>query len=624
MRFAFWLDTRPSWGRNGRLAIGLGSILLAAAPAARAQSGFGYGGDVHVLVLQPNGKNLVAGTFSSYNDNEAASDDIVRLNRDGTLDKTFNYRAGDNRSGASGFDGSGLITALALQPDGKILVGGYWLRYNAGLGPKAPYNLMRLNADGSVDTSFNLDNGKTITSFEQRVNALALQPDGKVVVGVRRGKGTQNNLVRLNADGTLDRSFAGPSNEDKIKGVSRIRPVAGGLNYSGTREQGEVNALLIQPDGKILVAGDFDAYNGDENISRGVMRLNRDGTVDKTFNYSASRKGRPVYADQGVLALALQPDGKILIGGVFVRYNEDGDVPHGVMRLNRDGTVDKSFNPGGSGTDAGVAALALQPDGRVLVGGGVRSYNGSEEAPDRVFRLLPNGTLDKTFNYRPGRTAGPNKAVRTLAVRPTGKITVGGSFDAYNDKKVPRGLVELNADGSPVPPTPGAVQPDPDLAIQEDQDKKLQVGFAKMDQEYGIAGVKFETPLADVSNLTLASDSRDTKMYYTDDPLTVGSVRARGLYRFYKGRLAEVRFQVKADQSQQLLEALQKAYGPGVPGDNSVNWDSERVHMNYSFDPAKDPYAKVVLWSNIVSKELGRDMREDGSEFMKNNTPAKK
>ncbi|MFD2717685.1 hypothetical protein ACFST9_03090 [Hymenobacter monticola] len=596
---------------------------MAAATAAQAQAttpdGFGYDGEVHALAYQPDGKVVVGGKFGSYNGNEAASDCILRLNRDGTLDKTFNYRALEFRSGASGFDSYGLVKALALQPDGKILVGGYWLNYNNGMGPEPPSGLMRLNPDGSLDKSFNLKGEENLTSFGGRVNALALQPDGKIVVGTQHGDGSENNLVRLNPDGSLDRTFAAPSEYASIKGFARAE-------YSGGKQQADVNALLLQPDGKILVAGNFDSYNGDQGISRCAMRLNRDGTIDKTFSYRPSRKEDPVPQKQDVLALALQPDGKILIGGIFVTFNaiqviygETPKMPHGVMRLLPDGSRDESFNPNGTGTNAGVAALALQPDGRVLVGGGVRSYNGDDDTPDQVFRLLPNGTLDKSFNYR---GAGPNEAVQVLVRRPNGKIVIGGGFSKYNGAKIPAGMLELNADGSAAPLATGLAQPDPDVAVQEAYGKKIEAGFAKLDQAYGIAGVKFETPASAISNKTLAQDTRDTKLYTADDRLAVGPVQASAAYIFYKDRLREVRLRVPAEKGPQLLEALQKAYGPGLPGNKSVTWDSEKVHLNYSYDPAEDKYANAVLWSNALSKEMTKDMRADQQAFKKNNTPA--
>jgi uncharacterized delta-60 repeat protein len=158
---------------------------------------------------------------------------------------------------------------------------------------------------------------------------------------------------------------------------------------------GEIYALALQPDGKILVGGSFTTLGGAERNY--VGRINLDGSLDTTFNPGA---------DKTVRTLALQPDGRIVVGGWFNTLG--GETRHRIGRLNPNGTLDADFNPGAASV---IYTLALQPDGRIIVGGWFTFE-----------RLNPDGTLDTTFNM------GADNAVSALALRPDGKIVVGGDF----------------------------------------------------------------------------------------------------------------------------------------------------------------------------------------------------
>ena len=159
-----------------------------------------------------------------------------------------------------------------------------------------------------------------------------------------------------------------------------------------------MHAVAVQPDGKILIGGSFGTYNGAAAV--GVTRLNADGALDTTFNPGGAG------ADGQVVAVAVQPDGKILIGGFFTTYN--GVTAYRVARLNADGTRDTTFNAGYVAPSTNANALAVQPDGKILVGG----YFGP--GPTKLTRLNADGTRDATFN--PGG-AGPN-SVGTGALGP--------------------------------------------------------------------------------------------------------------------------------------------------------------------------------------------------------------
>ncbi|HKQ54116.1 MAG TPA: hypothetical protein VJT74_17195, partial [Pyrinomonadaceae bacterium] len=350
----------------------------------------GAGADdlVNVVAVQPDGKILIGGSFTAYNGDANASNRVARLNSDGMLDTSFNY------GGAGAND---VVLAMAVQADGKILIGGNFTNYN---GADCSDKIARLNADGTLDTSFNVSGAGTDTL----VRAVAVQPDGKILIG---GDFTAYNgdfdasdcVTRLNSDGTLDTSF--------------------NSNTTGT-DDGSVMAVIVQPDGKIIIGGSFANYNGGD-CSNGVARLNADGTLDASFNSGGFG------TNNTVAAAALQPDGKVIIAGSFSDYN-NAAASDGVARLNSDGTLDATFNPSGAGTDAAVAAVAVQPGGKVIIGGSFANYNGAD-CSDKIARLNADGTLDTTFN---NGGAGADAGVNAVAVQTDGKILIGGLFTSYN------------------------------------------------------------------------------------------------------------------------------------------------------------------------------------------------
>ena len=297
----------------------------------------------------------------------------------------------------------GIINTMVQLPDGKILVGGSLDYYNS------PRNLLRLHPDGSVDLTFNTNNAKINGS----VNTIAVQPDGKILIGgtfTKYNQITRNSLARLNPDGSLDLTF------DPGKGVN-----------------GYVETLLLQPDGKILVIGFFKKYN-DVAVPK-IVRLNPDGSLDPSFVVATD-----IASKLEVQTIALQPDGKILIAGDFVIPTDKGSVRPRIIRLNPDGSVDSTFTPGSGANDV-ITSIALQPDGKILIGGGFTQYNGVLR--NRLARLQPNGSLDPTFD--PGE--GANRYVSFIGLQTDGKILIGGSFTSYDN--VPRNsLARLHPNGA--------------------------------------------------------------------------------------------------------------------------------------------------------------------------------
>ncbi len=318
---------------------------------------------VYALAVQADGKILVGGAFSIMNGQ--ARSNLGRLNPDGSLDITFN----------PGTDND--VYALAVQEDGKILVGGFF----ATLDGQPRDGIARLNPDGSLDISFN-------PGADGTINALALQSDGKILVGGSfdvLGGQPRKNLARLNADGSLDAAFnPGASSEQGIYGVS---------------------ALAVQPDGKILVGGLFTTLASQPRSNIG--RLNANGSLDTTFNPGA---------DYQVSVLAIQPDGKVVVGGAF---NSLGGQPRGYLgRLNANGSLDLNFNPEADGS---VETLALLLDGKILVGGAFDHLRGYTR--HSIGRLQSTGSLDLTFDE------DASGGVSALAVQADGSILLGGSFN---------------------------------------------------------------------------------------------------------------------------------------------------------------------------------------------------
>ena len=238
------------------------------------------------------------------------------------------------------------------------------------------------------------------------------------------GSGTtpRHSIGRLNADGSLDTSFDAGAN-------------------------GCLDAVVVQPDGKIVVGGTFDTLGGGgtgTTTRYGIGRLNADGSLDTSFNAGV---------DQRVDALALQADGKIVVGGAFqtLEFGGSGTLRSRIGRLNADGSLDASFDPG---SNSRVHSLLVQPDGKIVVGGSFSRLGGGGFPPQsrpewlRIGRLHTDGSLDTGFN------PGAESQVYALAVQPDGKVLAGGGFLALGGGAVtPRfriGRVDVG------PPTPAA------------------------------------------------------------------------------------------------------------------------------------------------------------------------
>lgn len=334
----------------------------------------------------------------------------AQSNLPGQVDVTFDAGEGLNWP-------DGIIRALAVQADGKVVIGGDFNNVRNELR----IHLARLNADGSPDTNFFHASIGEYNNAEQ-VRALAFQTNGMIVVGGSFSYVDgmdQPNLVQLDTNGVPDPSWS-------------------------PQPDGAVRALLTQPDGKLLVAGEFYGMAG--TYSPFLARLLPDGTFDPSWMGGNGPSGP-------VLTMALQPDGQILIGGEFTEYN--GAYRPYVARLKADGSVDFSFDPGG-GPSYPVKSLAVETNGSVVIGGDFDSVNGFYCYG--IVRLDTNGVVDANFSpvfyssdgfeYDPDN-GYPRPEVSQIAVMADGDILVGGQFGYVNDYNTRRpALARLNADGS--------------------------------------------------------------------------------------------------------------------------------------------------------------------------------
>jgi uncharacterized delta-60 repeat protein len=383
-------------------------------------------GPVQVVVVQPDGKILIGGDFTTLSPNGGVTvtrNRIARLNADGTLDTAFNPNA------------NGTVHAIAVQADGKILAGGAFTGANS-IGGQTRNRIARLDATTGLADSFD-------PNANNFVSSIAVQADGKILasgVFTSIGGQTRNNIARLDATTGLADSFDPNANGEvdsiavqadgkilaggaftSIGGqtrnrIARLDATTGLADSFDPNANGSVFAIAVQADGKILAGGAFTSIGG--QARNRIARLDATTGLADSFNPNAN--------DQ-VNAIAVQADGKILAGGFFNGPNSiGGQTRNRIARLEIDGRLDQTLNL--SPVIGGyVAATVVQPDGRILIGGGFGSVLGVPRSC--IARLNTDGTLDMDFNPI------ANESVDSIAVQADGRILAGGTFTSIGGRR---------------------------------------------------------------------------------------------------------------------------------------------------------------------------------------------
>ncbi|HZU86185.1 MAG TPA: hypothetical protein VFF78_01805 [Anaerolineaceae bacterium] len=345
---------------------------------------------------------------------------LARLNNDGNPDTEFAATAEGSISNAR-------ADALAVQPDGKIVAAGY----RTDMFDISDFALARFNADGTLDTTFGAD-GKVITSFgpyDDDAFAVALQQDGKIVVaGQTENPVASCAIARYNSNGSLDTSF---DTDGMLTTVFAFT----------CREE----SLLIQPDGKIVLAG--QALSAKSYPTFTLARFNSDSSPDNTFGGDGS-----ILIDFGEYSsptdVAIQPDGKLILVGYVMDI--DFNPNFALARFNSDGTPDTLFGTDGKlisdfGENSKAAAVGIQSSGKIIVAG---TYETTGNEDWIVARYNSNGALDTTFDSD-GMILldfGGYDALNGLSIQLGDKIVLAGEADV--DPSVQFGLARLNADGT--------------------------------------------------------------------------------------------------------------------------------------------------------------------------------
>ena len=363
------------------------------------------GGSIRDMKVLPNDQILVVGSFNSFNGSTSGRG-IALLNPDGTPDNTFN-------AGGLGIDASSIIGACDIQADGKILIGGFYLITYNGITVK---NMIRLNANGSIDNTFNFHYlAFTDINFNtSTINEIKVQPDGRILVGGNASgvPGGQKNLVRLLANGSIDPSFT----------VGDMGPM--GTCFSCLSP---VSEIKIQPDNRIVVVGAFDSYNG--QVRKNIVRLEANGTIDASFMNGITPPER------AVKTVEIEPGtNNLYIGGEFTTYN--GAPVNRLARLTATGTLDPTFSTGTGVGHTGVTLPSVYVlkrqavDGKIILGGYFTTYN--TLAAGFITRINPAIAGSQQKRY-PNFTTTENATDLKVYPNPSnGVFTIDLTDESYN------------------------------------------------------------------------------------------------------------------------------------------------------------------------------------------------
>ncbi len=415
-------------------------LLLACSGLAQAtgiDDGFDPNADkpVRAIVLQRDGGLLVGGKFTNIGGESRNL--VARLRADGSANTDFDPDV------AGG--GASVVFALHEEPGGRVLIGG---RFST-VGGQTRTNLARVNASGALDTTFNPGVNGNVRAF-----ASQLSPDGLtgfIYVGgefTQVNSSSRNGIVRLFANGSVDTSFVPPvfnggiyairlgadgrvlvaGSFSKIDGNDIDAPLAY-LNSDGSLDPtfstqvsngvqlGFIGNVDVQPDGKILIAGQFDIVRGMQRNQ--IARLHPNGQIDEDFV--------PPEFNNGISAMLLQADGRIMVAGGFT----NSFFQQGVARLYPNGSYDTSFNALALGA---VYTLVRQADGKYVIGGAISQY--SIHVRNHIARISESGEPD--VDLIADLSGGADSAGLTVAVQADNKILLGGYVIASASSRLTR------------------------------------------------------------------------------------------------------------------------------------------------------------------------------------------
>ena len=413
------------------------------------------------MVLQPDGKMILVGAvqIDAYGNYDFG---VTRLNADGSLDTTF----GTNGKKVISFDLGGLdendhlsmdqdvATCVAIQADGKIVVGGYAQRDGYG---NFDFAVVRLNTDGSLDTTFSSD-GKAVVAFDyggggdDRATGIAIQNDGKIVlVGYCQKQALGDNdiaLARLKTDGSLDTSFTG----DGRKFI--------GFNNNGNGDDRGA-AVKIQADGRIVVVG-YAQAGGTGNDDFAIARVTTSGSLDKSFSGDGKKTVAFNLGGTGndrASSVDIQSDGGIVVAGSASSAQGDGDFA--VARIKKNGSMDKTFSGDGKKTiDFNLGAsledqatgVVIQADGSIVLSG-LAQLSATGDFDFAAARLTAVGELDTSFSTDGKKTipfnmgGSDNDIANGVVLQPDGKIVLFGHALRSDPANTDFAVARLDTDG---------------------------------------------------------------------------------------------------------------------------------------------------------------------------------
>jgi uncharacterized delta-60 repeat protein/uncharacterized repeat protein (TIGR01451 family) len=458
-------DLDASFGAGGKTT----TNFLRDFPPDHPNDSVDYG---NAVAVQPDGKIIVVGVSSPsifYSDIQHTFYDfaLARYLPDGSLDPEFGTqgRVLTDFNTSPSNNGDDTAKAVVLQTDGKILVGGYSSLREGGIGSLNDFVLARYHPNGTLDTTFGIG-GKVRLDLggHDSLAAVALLNDGKILAAGTAGANIDFTVVRLLSNGTPDTAF-GPDHNGIVK-----------TNLGSSPSRDTVHAMVLQPDGKIVVAGTYaDGVTPKEDFA--VVQYHPDGTLDGSFGGDGI-----VTTDFGssfneeAWAVAVQPDGKIVAAGCLSDdpagvscYSGGVNVKFALVRYNASGEPDPSFGTGGKvvtsfgGGDSIAQGVAVDSAGRIVAAG----LAGRDFA---LARYLANGTLDTSFGNNGQVTTdlftNSYEEIHAIAFQGDGKIVAAGyrgTFDGtYADFAVARYLgdsadLSLAKTDNPDPVSVGAI-----------------------------------------------------------------------------------------------------------------------------------------------------------------------